>query len=276
MIAPILMYGSEVWGIENVEIIDRFQLKFCKLILNLKQSTPNCMVYGELGILPISLRIKSRILSYWCNVITSKHSKISNILYRTLLNMYSNNVSNFSWIHFVHNTLNGLGLSNVWLDQHVSFPVAFKNLFNHRLRDQFIQNWFSLIDRSSKCLNYRIFKKEFSIENYVHVLSPNLANILCKFRTVNHKLPIEKGRFLNIERDCRTCNLCTVNHDVIGDEFHYLFQCSFFNSERRKYIDAYYYNNPNTLKFDQLMNSTNTSTLLRLSLFCKKIMSSFR
>ena len=28
MISPILMYGSEVWGIENIDIIDRFKLKF--------------------------------------------------------------------------------------------------------------------------------------------------------------------------------------------------------------------------------------------------------
>jgi hypothetical protein len=56
----ILLYGSEVWGIENVNIIDQFQLKFHKLILNLKQSTPNCMLYGLLGILPLSIHIKSR------------------------------------------------------------------------------------------------------------------------------------------------------------------------------------------------------------------------
>jgi hypothetical protein len=27
MVAPIILYGSEVWGVENIEIIDRFQLK---------------------------------------------------------------------------------------------------------------------------------------------------------------------------------------------------------------------------------------------------------
>ena len=47
MVTPIILYGSEIWGIENIDIIDRFQLKYCKLILNLKSSTPNCMVYGE-------------------------------------------------------------------------------------------------------------------------------------------------------------------------------------------------------------------------------------
>ena len=33
MIVPILLYGSEVWGCENVDIINQFQLKFCKMLL---------------------------------------------------------------------------------------------------------------------------------------------------------------------------------------------------------------------------------------------------
>ena len=273
MIAPILMYGSEVWGIENVEVIDRFQLKFCKLVLNLKQTTPNCMIYGELGILPTSIHIKSRILNYWCSVIMSKHSKISNILYRTMFKLYTVDGVNISWINFVHTTLDSLGLSNMWLDQNVNSPNTFRSLVNCRLRDQFIQNWHSTLDNTSKCLNYRIYKQEFAIENYFHILSPDLANILCKFRSVNHKLPIEKGRYQNIERNLRTCNLCSVN--VLGDEFHYIFQCSHFNTIRKKFIDAYYLNNPNTVKYCQLMNSNDKSTLLKLSLFCKNIMSAF-
>ncbi len=64
MIAPILLYGSEVWGVEDVSVVDKFQLKYLKIILQLKQSTPNVMIYGELGITctPLSTQIKSRVL----------------------------------------------------------------------------------------------------------------------------------------------------------------------------------------------------------------------
>ena len=47
LVAPILLYGSEVWGFENVDIINRFQLNCFKIVLSLKQTTPSCMVYGE-------------------------------------------------------------------------------------------------------------------------------------------------------------------------------------------------------------------------------------
>ena len=39
---------SEVWGFGNSEVIERVQLKFMKYILQLKNSTPNYIVYGEL------------------------------------------------------------------------------------------------------------------------------------------------------------------------------------------------------------------------------------
>jgi hypothetical protein len=40
-------------------------LKFYKILLNLKSSTPNYMVYGELGRYPIDIDIKVRTISYW-------------------------------------------------------------------------------------------------------------------------------------------------------------------------------------------------------------------
>ena len=44
---------------------------------------------------------------------------------------------------------------------------------------------------------------------------------------VNLELPIETGRWFNIERDDRICHLC--NSDV-GDEFYYIFNCTSFRA----------------------------------------------
>ena len=48
-VLPILNYGSEVWGFENVYLLERFHLRFCKSILRLKQSTPDFIVFAELA-----------------------------------------------------------------------------------------------------------------------------------------------------------------------------------------------------------------------------------
>jgi hypothetical protein len=49
MVKPILLYGCEVWGFSNNDIIEKVHLKFCQLLLHLNSSTPSYMIYGELG-----------------------------------------------------------------------------------------------------------------------------------------------------------------------------------------------------------------------------------
>ena len=48
MVVPILHYGSEVTGFENSEVLERLCTQFYKIILNVKKTTPNVMLYGEL------------------------------------------------------------------------------------------------------------------------------------------------------------------------------------------------------------------------------------
>jgi hypothetical protein len=43
----MLTYGSEIWGYENIDILEKVHVKICKLLLNLKTSTPTFMLYGE-------------------------------------------------------------------------------------------------------------------------------------------------------------------------------------------------------------------------------------
>ena len=112
---------------------------------------------------------------------------------------------------------------------------------------------------SPKCLNYRLFKTTFILEKYITELSLKSAITLAKFRTTNHKLPIEKGRWENIERNQRTCNLC--NRNALGDEYHFLLECEFFNAQRKLIIPKYYWKHCNSLKFSSLLSTTNIKLL---------------
>ena len=76
------------------------------------------------------------------------------------------------------------------------------------LTDQFKQKWNSEMFDSSKGINYRIFKKELTLEKYFSILHVKYCKLFCKFRTMNHKLPIETGRWHNISRQNRICTLC--------------------------------------------------------------------
>lgn len=165
MVVPVLLYGCEVWGFEKLDSIERVHLKFLKHILCLKSSTPNYMVYGETGRFPLSVIVFTRMVSYWCKLIsnTCTNTSIINILYRYLLNQTENTTSTNPWIDCIRHVFNSCGLSNVWHSQ-------FLNIVNQkwvsaavkqRLQDQFIQKWHADINNSSKGVTYKIFKTYF-------------------------------------------------------------------------------------------------------------------
>jgi hypothetical protein len=148
MVNPILLYGCELWGLSNCDIIERVHLKYCKLLLNLKSSTPNSMIYGKLGRYPLYIDIKQRMVSYWIKLITGKQS--CNLIFI---------------LDFNQTSLMKICVSQIYEKPHSS-KIVF-TLFNQD-------------------------EKDFLT--------------LCKFRTTNHKLPIEHGRWNNIPRENRKCN----------------------------------------------------------------------
>ena len=46
MVVPILLYGCEIWGYENIDIIENIHINFMRRILPAKRSTPTFMLYG--------------------------------------------------------------------------------------------------------------------------------------------------------------------------------------------------------------------------------------
>ena len=77
MILPILLYGCEIWGFENLESIEVFYRKFLKYILKVNSQTANCMVYGETGRTPLDVLIKTRMVCFWHRIITGVNTKLS-------------------------------------------------------------------------------------------------------------------------------------------------------------------------------------------------------
>ena len=230
------------------------------------------MLYGETGAQPLICTIKQRILNFWAKLVHGKPEKFSSIIYRILLYDKTLNIEH-QWLKNVENILNELGFTFVWESQNVYDLKWFLNATKLRICDQAKQNWYSSINDSPKCITYRIFKDTFCQENFLSILPKGSRIIFTRFRTTNHRLPIETGRWVNIERTQRKCSLC--NENDLGDEYHYLFKCNYFSAQRQTYIDSYYYIRPNTLKFNQLFCSNDLDVLSKLCKFLSIIMNHF-
>ena len=79
MVKPMPLYKSEMCEFsKTIDCLEKIQLRFCKLPLNLKSSTPNYMIYGVLGRFSIEIDIQIRMVSFWARLLLRKET---NLLY---------------------------------------------------------------------------------------------------------------------------------------------------------------------------------------------------
>ena len=116
----------------------------------------------------------------------------------------------------------------------INNPHAVKLSIKRTLLDLYVQEWHNRFTESSKARHYSCFKYDICLEEYLKTLPRKFYLPICKFRTNNHKLPVETGRWENIPLNDRKCTFCTRD---IGDEFHYLFRCSHFSTERSTFLN---------------------------------------
>ena len=268
IVVPIATYGCEMWGFGNNDILQKLQLKFYKIVLRLRQSTPSNMVFGEIGKFPIDVIIKSRIMNYWYRLVSPENNnKLSALVYKCLLFMYREGAHENQYLKNVHKILIDTGLPYVWETHDISLvnKTWFTNHIKNHSQDMYILQWHTDLVNSSMYQTYRIFKNNFSCENYFRMLPYNCAISLARFRTTNNPLPVNVQRFLNVEREDRICTLC--DRREVGDEFHYLFNCQYFTDKRIECIAEKYLNNANHHTLKSLFNSANKLELLKLKHF---------
>ena len=279
-VLPIMLYGAEVWGQEKIDVLEKLHLKFLKYVLNVNSRTCNNMVYGELGRFPIYLSVKLRMLSYWCSLLTNRETKLSKMIYDSLLNLFNRNEYCSTWIASIKNLLDDCGLSEIWNSQSIVNTNWLKNKVKQVLQDQFIQKWRSELNNMTSCDTYVNFKEVFELEKYLINLHDMDAarNAICKIRCNNSRIPKVVGRYRGIPRDQRICQMCAHAEAKVGDEYHVLLECSHPDIVRLRenYIHRRYYVHPNMFKCLDLLTCRHKSTTKRLGLFLNKVLKYFR
>ena len=155
IVVPVLLYASEVSGFESCDILERLCIQFYKIILRAKKTTPNTILYGELGRYPISIAVKSRMIGFWQKLINGKSDKISYKLYKILLALHEKDIFHSKWLLSIRNTLHESDKDLTWLSQVA--PVNIAKIVKTKLIENYKEVWKVSVYESPKCLNYRIF-----------------------------------------------------------------------------------------------------------------------
>ena len=220
-VKPILLYCSEVWCLDkkmnrssNIEhkydtlLVEKVQLKFCKMLLVVHKSAANNAV-KELGIFPLVIFCLKSCLNYWLHILEMKDDNLINNAYRDVISCDSG---------FHHNMklfLEKLNFSHVWANQSTFSKANLLHAVTTKLKDSYVSFWSKcLFDDSSnvttgngnKLRTYRTFKTSYC-HDLVIIQEKKLVSTFAKNRISCHKLRIEEGRHRNYlcKRECANC-----------------------------------------------------------------------
>ena len=164
-----------------------------------------------------------------------------------------------------------MGMLDIWVHEGLGFSNEYvKKSVKLRLDDMFKQQWQEDVNNHDYCDHYKIIKNQWGIESYLTKLSFVNRLSFCKWRCRSNQIPITKSRFdINDEIICPLCH-----NDSIGDEIHYLIDCKFFDSDRKKLQDEIS-TQITRQNINGIFMSENTFILNKLLNFLKLIMHIF-
>jgi len=186
MVAPILCYGNEVWGFCKAEPIERFHLAFLKSVLGVKSSTPNCFVYGEVGVYPLHVERKYKIIKFWIKILNASTDSYMKKIYLELVMLNVEFPEKVTWVSLLKKMLFDYGFSYVWMWQYVDNDVKFLSEFKQRLHDLYIQEWRTKVEETSQHRLYKHIKENFEFEPYLHMIIKGVRVSVTKIRLSSH------------------------------------------------------------------------------------------
>ena len=117
-IVPILLYGSEIWGTTECEVIEKVHKKFLKRVLGVGQNAPDAFIYGETGRCPLFVLYYVRCINYWIHILEMDDDRYPKRCYELLKRLDDMGR---------HLVLRVYGLSNVFLIEAVLLQILEKN-----------------------------------------------------------------------------------------------------------------------------------------------------
>ena len=146
------------------------------------------------------------------------------MVYKLMLSDLDRLPNKVNWASLVRNLLMSLGFNNVWLDQAVGNYKGFITVLKQRLTDNFIQNWHSRLEDTSRAIFYRSMAA-FQFQSYLKTHNVSKFCIaISRLRMSSHRLEIEDARWVRVNRapvNDRKCTLC----NVLEDEYHFVKEC---------------------------------------------------
>ena len=167
IIAPILTYGSDVWGISKSAKVsaDRMFLKCAKSALGVKYNTSNVMVYGECGTFPPIVTCDINVICFYNRLKKMSSNRLARVVLNELEYLHHNGFR--TWVTDVLHLSQTYGVENFDMDCN-SFKTHSKELVPRK----FNESWnceLNDLDKNPFLRMYKLIKTDFSMEPYLNI-----------------------------------------------------------------------------------------------------------
>jgi hypothetical protein len=241
MVLPISLYNCEVWGTNFLpvnakndsllgkqflykHIAETLQNKFLKMILGLPQKASNWAVASETGRYPVAIKAFTSMIKFYFHLSGSPSYIVRQAL-DTNKQLSENGIN--SWYKYIHRLLKFCNLEHLLFtcdEKEITFQL---NKLKKTFQTKYIGIWNQEKDSFSQDSKLELFtslKSDFGLSEYLIKCGiPSHRASISRIRVSAHNFPIERGRYLETPREDR---LCPFGCNFIGDELHYLLQCS--------------------------------------------------
>jgi len=272
LIRPILLYGSDVWGVraDANKSTEKIFFQFMRCVLQVKATTSNLIVIGECGELPPSILCHINVLCFMKRLQCLPENKLVKQVFNEINIMHTCGVK--TWVTYAYELA-----EKYCIDMNSDVP-DFKQYCKVTVSNDFKQKWCRSvmdIDKHPILRTYSLFKKEFGREKYLDYISDTRFRVaMAKLRCSSHILEIERGRYTKPKTDInnRLCPVC----NVVEDELHFLIDCNLYIQDRIELFNMigakiHYFNSFCSLqKFLFLMNNSDSQINVRTGKFIFK------
>lgn len=239
VIVPTCLYGAHIWGLNEVDEIEKVQSFYLKRCLGLKTCVSNAAVRLECDRLKLSRKIISILLSFLIKIWKSNENdyikKCYNQLYRN--SKIVGEEVKYNWCLKVKEIFDLTGFSHIWHTQNLQELLAGKEHILNKL-DKILKD--EDIDMVSKSKTYQYYGKIFDVELdrtnfYLNVrIGNNIAKCLAQTRMGNGSFWFS-GYCIELKIN-ELCTLCGKENENM---MHVLFNCKIHEGARRRYIKEY-------------------------------------
>ena len=257
LISSVLLFASSVWGVQNLDEVEKVQSAFFKKLLFLPLNTPSYALKLETGTQRLSIQIFKNCLS-WINKILemedNRYPRICFLKLVDLFNKFDKTEQKFNWVTQIQRQFFepiGLNLADYLKSEKIRKNI---NFLLDKLNRSYLREDIAKVSESSSLYFARFINYEISQSRHFNWLKLDKLRSITQIRLCNKynsRLILEHK--LYTIRQNELCYWCRTKNDI----FHMLNNCMMFNEIRA-------HNVSNDSSFLEMMNCDSSEKIEKL------------